>query len=218
MRGSKRVSRTKTIPSDDRTATLRLIPPLRIVNCTKAVDLTVVADFSKSAVIGSEHRLVISGPDDIGSTIDVEGDFPEDEGASARPIGPSTGIVTIEALSVRKLPSFGTYQEIARIRLTGDDEEDIRLVSVVFTNNGKARLRDLQNLRLENGKREVVTDVLPSLDHDRANFTFLSNVIVERNATFLLTFRADVRASRRQTIDFSVEEQSDLVTESVGRR
>jgi len=51
---------------------------------------------------------------------------------------------------------------------------------------------------------------LASLRDDLAPFVLSSPLSVERGQVFLLTVRADVRASRRRTIDFTLEEPGDL--------
>ncbi len=215
MSDGVRISRARALSSRDGTVMLTFRPAFLVSACGMR-DLSIMADFSSDAVRAGEHRITLSAvehidADDVPVTI---------SSASAAPVrttvGQSQGSVEISFLPLFSRVRYGAHRIVSRFRLTAE-EYDQAVDALTLTNDGAARAEDLQNLTLETSRGQVLAR-LSSLDGDRAPFVLTSPFIIERGQVFLLTVRADVLASRRRTIDFILEEPSDLVARRVTRR
>lgn len=214
--GGQRISRGRALSSADGAVTLTF-RPAPVVPACGSLTLSVVADVSAAAAVGAEHRMTIGGPADIdaggaGVTITQFSAAPV-----RRTVGISQGSVSAAFLPLLSRITYGDRRVVARLRLEAEGYDQL-MEAVTLTNDGSARGADLQNLTLETSRGQILAR-LPALDGERAPFVLPSPLLMERGQIFLLTVRADVRASRRRTIAFTLEEPGDLAARrATGRR
>lgn len=206
MEGVRRVSRTATLTNVPAKATLRM-GSFVIPKCGKRT-VTVVADFSPDASAQSEHRVGILSPADIDANgAAVSGSVGTDKG-SARVAPVPQGTIEVEYLPALTSTTYGAGRTLLRMRLTARDEDQL-VYSVTLTNQGKARDNDLRNLSL-NTRDGKLTDAAASMTGDAVTLTFDPPLRLDRGEDILMLLKGDVRASRKRTIDFEVEEPGDI--------
>lgn len=210
-RDDVRLTHTRSLDSSDRTATLEFIPALVVKKCTTA-RIQVRGDFSAEASVAGEHGLLIES---------IVADAPvtlASAGASkitTRPL--PVGTVTVSFLPAPRALLFGKNRTISRLRFEADHIANHRLGLITLTNKGKATDADLTNIRLETRTGEVVTNVASSLDGKTVTLTFDPLLVLNHNDSILLDLKADVNASKKQTIRFVLEAPSDLQAGSGAR-
>lgn len=204
--GNRRVSRAAALPRNPAKATLRL--GSLVVPACKTRVLSVMADYSRDADPQSEHALGIASFADIdASTEDIGGSL-SSPSAPVRVAPTSDGSVSVEYLPQLTSVLFGPRRTLLRMRLSAEGE-DVLIHSITLTNDGKARDGDLASLFL--GTRDAtLSNTVSSLDGDKATFTFDPPLLVEKGENRLLLLTGDVRASRKKTIDFQVDEEADI--------
>ncbi len=204
--GQRRISRTVSLSNTPASATLRL-GALRIPACGTRT-LSIVADFSRDASPQGEHRLAIASFADVSAdTTEIRGTLASQTGTT-RVAPVSDGTINVEYLPVLSSVTYGNARTLLRLRLTAQDQDQL-VYGITLTNDGKARDTDLRSLSLGT-RTATLTDTLPSLDGDTARFTFVTPLRLEKGEDILLLVTGDVRASRRKTIDFKVEEAGDI--------
>ncbi len=208
MSDGRRISRGRALSSADGSVLLTLRPAVIVPACG-AKDIAIMANFMADAAVTGEHRLSVLMANDIDAgdaTVSLE------DGAGApvrRTVGIEQGSVAAEFLSLLERVTYGNHRTVARLRLTAEGAYDQAVDAVTLTNDGSARGTDLQNLTLETNRGQVLAR-LSSLQDHRAPFMLTAPLTIERGQVFLLTVRADVRAGRRRTIAFTLEEPGDL--------
>lgn len=208
MSDGQRISRGRALSSGDGSAMLAFRPAITVPVCGEK-NVSIMADFASDAVVTGEHRLSLLAAGDIdarGVTVTLEG------GADApvrRTVGAEQGSITAEFLPLLVRVTYGDHRTVARLRLTAEGTYDQAVDAITLTNDGSARDTDLQNLALETSRGQVLAR-LPSLRDHLAPFILTTPLTIERGQVFLLTVRADVRAGRRRTIGFTLEEPGDL--------
>ena len=209
--GEARLTKTRSLDSSDRAAELRFVPALTVKACsTKRIQIR--ADFSTEAAAAGEHGLLIES---VAADAPVTLSSGKPATVTARPV--STGAIGVSFLDLPRALQFGKNRTFARIRLDADNVANHVLGSITLTNEGKATDDDLRNLRLENARGDVLTDVAPSLDGDTVTLTFDPPLALQHNATVLLQLKGDIAASKKRTIRFVLEEPSDLQAASGAR-
>lgn len=203
----RRISRAVSIGSKDGTATLRL-RGVSVPACT-ALPLTVYVNFSPDAAISSEHRFEII---DIDTSPQARVTYKRGVTPSLRPAGLGNGVITVEFLKLLQNPRYGSNRQLARIRLSADSTSNHQLHSITFTNEGSATNTDLQNLFLEDAKGNHLTNISASMENDLVILTFDPPFQLMKGNTHVLNLKGNVMASRRRTIQFELEEPSDLVS------
>ncbi len=207
--GLQRVSRG-AVPSDYAPATLRL-RSFTLKAC-QTTNLVVAADFSPTAAAGGEHRLslreiVASAP----VTIILS------TAKTPLTVTPHVGASTISAvfLPIHTSVLYGSNRTVARLRLTNDGSDTQDITSMTLTNDGSARDSDLQHLTLYSSASETISDTLATLDGSTARLWLTTPLRLEAHEERMIELHADVRASRRKTIDFILEEPSDIESQDV---
>lgn len=213
LEGGRRVSRAASFTNNRGQAVLRL-GNMTVPACGGKT-LSIVTDYARNAGVQSEHALVIASFADISAdTSDIGGTL----SAASRPVRivPGTeGTVNVEYLPQVSSVSYGSRRTLLRMRLSAEGE-DVLIHAITLTNDGKARDADLQNLFL--GRRnDNLSGTLYKLDGDKATFTFDPPLLIEKGSERLLQLTGDIRASRKQTIDFEVSESSDIDARARGR-
>jgi len=208
MSDGQRISRGRALSSGDGSVTLTFRPALTVPACGEK-DLSIMADFSPDAAVTGEHRLSLlsSGSIDAGDAIvTLEGSV---DAPVRRTAGTEQGSVTTEFLPLLQRITYGDHRIVARLRLTAEGTYDQIVDAITLTNDGSARDGDLQNLTLETSRGQTLAR-LSSLREHLALFVLTTPLTMERGQVFLLTVRADVRAGRRRTVGFTLEEPGDL--------
>ena len=210
MEGGKRQTRSAPMIGPDGTATIRWFRGL-IIHACKTASIDVVADFSRSAAAAGEHSFGIE------SRADVDADAPvrivvNPAGAQSVtvPVGSVTGTVTSEYLPLPGNLSYGANRTVARLRLKADSHEDQAVSAITFVNEGTARGADLQNFLLETSGHTILSATYPALEGDRIRVQLDPPLVLRRSETRLVQLLADVRASRRKTVKFVIQEPSDI--------
>lgn len=211
MRDGQRISRGRALSSADGSASLSFRPALTVPSCETA-DIVIMADFSVDALTAGEHRITVEKPEDIDAgdaTVTLQ------QSSSIAPVRTTTGVqqgsMTAEFLPLLTRVTYGDHRTVARLRLSVEGSYNQVLDAITLTNDGSARNTDLQHLTLETSRGQVLAS-LASLRGYLAPFVLSTSFSMERGQVFLLTVRADVRAGRRRTIDFTLEEPGDLVS------
>ncbi|HVW66356.1 MAG TPA: hypothetical protein VHA78_01335 [Candidatus Peribacteraceae bacterium] len=206
---SVRLTRAASFSGHPPAATLRFLTPLTITACSDKTVL-IEADISPTAAPGGEHALTLNGSGDIVSTapsVEVTADT-----GSAVSTVPATPV----QLDVTFLPVqsndvlFGSDRTIARFQLASSSDHTQTVRSVMLTNDGTAAGTDLQNLYLTTNGGKILTDTLTSLAGRTATFVFDPPLSMPPHALQLIQVHADVRASKRYTIDLILDQPSDL--------
>ncbi len=206
IENGRRLSNAQSFSGRNRTATLR--PRGVMIEACASRTLTIAADFSADAAPGGEHRIVLAGmTTDVGpATIVTTNPAPP-----VRATPGTTGTITVDYLPLHSTVRYGNNRTVARIRLSADGEADQYVREIILTNDGSAKNTDLINLEIMDGQR--VLAVRDALDEDRVHFILEEPLLLGRNASKLLTIRADVRASVKRTIRLTVDEPSDIIAE-----
>lgn len=218
MDGMQRVSRAAAPAERDGRVTVRM-RGFSIQPCTKRT-ITLSGDVSPEALGGGEHRYILRSPDDIAiapSDAQVMVETARPSQSVLRPVGPARGSATVTMLPLLLPATYGDERTVARMRLESSGDDELLLTAITLTNDGKARDGDLIRLTLLGGNGKPLGPMLDGLDGDRAHFVLDPPLRLSNNDSRMLTVRASVRASRRQTINFVLEEPSDVETESLGR-
>lgn len=211
-----RVSRG-VVPSDRNASTLRL-RSFTVPACESRI-IIVTVDVSASAAPAGEHRLDLesvtaSAPVSIVSAAATTSSVPR---TTVTPSSFSPQ-VSAEFLTVHTSQLYGANRVLARVRLTNDGRRAAALTAITFTNDGKARDADLEDIALFASDGTRLTAEFSQLDGDRLRLEFEKAFVLQPSDEKVVELRGDVRASRRQTIDFEIEEPSDIeATEARGR-
>lgn len=210
LEGQRRISRAHSISSKERTVDVRL-RAFTIKRCTTRT-IDVLTDFSADASVGAMHALSIVSANDVhAGDADIELQMLP-VSAPAVTVPASSAVVEVEYLPLLGSVTYGANRTLARIKLTGDGDNQ-HITRIVLTNDGSARDTDLLNLSLETSRGEEIANVLPHLDGSLATFELNPAMLLEDNQTKMLLLKGDVRASRRRTIRFIIEEPSDILAE-----
>jgi len=203
---NRRVSRAAGLTRNPAEALLRF-GSFKIPAC-QTKTLNIVADYSPTADVQSEHALSIGSFDAIyADTEDIGGNV-ETRTQPTRVAPTTQGTVEVEYLPQLSSVLYGPNRTLLRMRLTAEGD-DVLIRSITLTNDGKARDADLKNLSL--GTRTgTLSNTLATMDGDKAVFTFDPPLLIEKGQDRQLQLNADVRASRKKTIDFEVGEPGDI--------
>lgn len=209
--GYTRVSATATVPArDPLSLRLRHI----IVPACGTKTLTLSADFASDALSGGEHRFDLVRVDARG---DVQVGSSSSSAANLR-VTPHANQSSVE-LGFRPVltdVSYGAHRIVSRMLVTGK-VRDQELLSITFTNDGSASNADLQNLFLETSSQDSLSNPVAQMDGRIVRITFSPPFLLRRNQAVMLQLRADVRASRTQTIQWTIEDPTDVVARELRR-
>ncbi len=202
--GETRLTHTRSLDSSDRTATVDFNPALTVKACTTK-RIQIRGDFSAEAAVAGQHGLIIES---VEASAPVTLSSATATTITTRPL--PTGTVSATFLPLPRALMFGKNRTIAKFRLEADKVANQDISAVTFTNAGKARDGDLANVRVVDRKGNTLTDTAATLDGDRVRLTFDPALRLDSNNDVLLELKADITASKRRTIRFTLEEPSDL--------
>jgi len=207
MDGSKRISRAASFTKNPAQAVLRF-GNMKIAACASKT-LTIMADYAADAGVRSEHAFTLSSFASIDAdTQDIGGNIVAPAKTPIRVTPYQNGNVNVEYLPQLTSVLYGRSRTLLRMRLSAEGN-DILVHAITLTNDGKARDTDLTNLFI--GTKDArLSAKLASMDGDKATFTFDPPLLIEKGDDRQLVLTGDVRASRKQTIDFEVEEAGDI--------
>lgn len=203
----QRVSRARSIGRRDGSVDLNLRG--FVLPACEEEDMLILVDFSPNAALAGEHTFALRGISAGGSTVRIEhrvGDFTRTRSSTS---GRSVGRISVDYLNINRRVRFGQRQLVQRFTLEADNEDDHLLQAITFTNNGSASDTDMQNLYIDFRNRRIST-LAKSLNGDTVRLEFDPPFRLEKNQKLKFGLRADVRASRSRTIQFIIEEESDL--------
>jgi len=206
-----RVSRKRTLDSQDQTASLRLSDPLMVEACeTTTVDI--VADFATSATASAEHNIAVELPSDFQSNAqDTEGTFPL-RGNTFRVATVTAGTLSVDYRTVS--PDQGEVGDedvvVGKFELSTDSVEDQTIYSMTLEQNGTAGDGDLQNIRIARTDGTVLTNVVTSTKSDFVTLTFDPPFTILEGDKITLEVLADITGGAGDTVVMHFEETSDL--------
>lgn len=214
MDGEKRISATHAVPEKD---ALRIRLRAYALTACASRDLNVFADMASDAAAGGEHRFDLV-------TVDAKGSVEYSAQSSSSPaslrVTPSSTqfSVRIEFRPVLTPVYWGTDRIVARLLVSGGASADQEVTAMTFTNDGSARNADMQNLYMETSGHQQLSEPVPQMDGRTVRIVFDPPLKLPRNAAKLLHLRADVRASSSHTIEWTIDEPSDVEARTAGRR
>ncbi len=188
---------------------------LTVESCKEKI-VDIYADFSGNASVSGEHRFIIAGAGNIiaaaKSIALIQGKEIERASDTKKIAGEEIGQISITYLPLTKRVTYGANRTVMRFSMKADGLDSHRVLAITIKNRGSARNLDLQNISLQGTKVES------SLEGDNVRLVFDPPLMLEKNQERLMIMKADVRASRRRTIDFIIEEPSDIESEIVSGR
>lgn len=205
MDGTERITNSRTISSRDGRANLAL--QNFVLSACERATWTLAVDIADDAAVAGEHRFTLEGIDAPGAMVQQR------SSASRLPStvrGTSRSTVTAIMLPLHRRPLYGDRRTLARIRLDSTGSDDVALTAMTLTNDGSARDGDLRDLVLVTGGGKVLTKNAPQLDGNRLRLVFSPAFVVGRRDERLLELRGNVRASRKRTVEFTVQEEGDI--------
>jgi hypothetical protein len=205
--GNRRLTRSSVPTQRDGKVLLRF-RGITLAPCEKR-EWTILANLASDAHIASNHGLTLRSAQDI----DIGGALVSAKTAptavtSAGAI--AEGEITVSYMHLVRRIEWGSNRIVARLKLEADGENRHVIDAITFTNDGKARNADLQNLWIGNTRKERLSAILDQMDGDKARFIFEDPLELDRNGSMTLEVHADIRASRSQTVRFEIEEASDI--------
>lgn len=206
-----RVTRRRTIDSQNQTATLRFTAPLTIGACkTKTVDI--VADFNSTSTVSAEHNVAVELPTDFQSNAkQVKGNFPL-RGNSFRIAAVTSGkvSVTYRTVSPSEVSVGDKGKILGRFELAANSVEDQTIYSITLQNNGSAKDGDVSNLKIRRSDGTVVTNTVAATVGDYATFVFDPPLTILEGDKITVEVVGDVNDGAAETVIMHFEETSDL--------
>lgn len=176
-----------------------------------AAEVEIVGDMSADSASASEHALEIPSPRSIVSSAKKTNLSTGD--ASERVIASpmQSGTITVRFLRISGRPSYGRIETVARLQLKADNAHSHLLKRITLTNRGTARDMDLQWLSIETLSGKKITTSSPRMKGSVVTLEFNPTHELGASETIVLNLKAEIRGSQTRTIDFHLEEESDLV-------
>jgi hypothetical protein len=207
FRDGKRLSRAARFDAREQRAVIRL-RGLRLAPC-ESTTLLLLADIATDSAAGGEHVVELRRADDVsapGATVSIDAG----KAGTSRISAAITGAITVTPLSLPRRIEYGTDRTVLRIKLESDGKSGHLIDAITFTNEGKARNADLKNLWIGNTRGERLSNTVPAMDGEAVRITFEKPLTLAKNDGIVLLLHADALASRTRTIQFSIEEPSDI--------
>ncbi|MBI3332027.1 S-layer homology domain-containing protein [Candidatus Peregrinibacteria bacterium] len=206
-----RVTRKRTIDSEDQTSELRFSAPL-VINACDTVTVDFVADFSSSATTSAEHNFVIELPSDlISNAKEVTGNFPR-RGNTFRIAAVDSGIVSISyrTVSPDEVEVGDKGVVIGKFEISTDSTEDQTFYSMTFEQNSSASDGDVTNIAIRRTDGTVLTNTVAQTVGDFVTLVFDPPFTVLEGDKITLEIIADIAAGAGDTIIMHFEESSDI--------
>jgi hypothetical protein len=206
-----RVTRKRSLDSQDQTADLRFTEALTVDACkTETVDI--VADFNTSLTAGAEHNIAVELPSDFQSNArDVEGNFPV-RGNTFRIAAVTSGQVTVDyrTISPDEVDVGDEGRVVGKFEISANSTEDQTIYSVTFEQNGSASDGDISNIKVRRSDGTVLTNTASSTVGDFVTLVFDPPFTVLEGDSITLEVVADIEGGAAETVVMHLEETSDL--------
>lgn len=171
--------------------------------------LTVLADIAADADIAGVHGLQLQSQDPfLANARSVRISVAPGFAPMLRTAPQASGRIEVSFLPLIHRISYGDNRTVARLRLTAS-ERDQTISAVTLTNLGTASNGDLQALRLTTAQGKDLT-MSASMNGKRVRLTFDPPFVLNKGRTVLLHLRANVRSGASRSVQFTLEEPSDL--------
>jgi hypothetical protein len=178
--------------------------------------VSILVDLAEDAEAGGEHRIELAEDSPVAASGAQVVVAPSQRiELPLRTAAQGTGTVEVGYLRLLKPVRYGKDRAILRMTLTARGQRDLGMQRMVLTNAGSARTMDLRNLFLVDGRGNRVSSVAPHMVDDRVTLEFNPVYMLPRSTLKRVELHADVLASRRKTIHFSVEEPGDMTVGEV---
>lgn len=206
-----RVTRKRTIDSEDQTSDLRFSSPLVLDPC-ETVTVDIVADFATAAATSAEHNLVIELPSDVfGNAQDVSGNFPV-RGSTFRIAAVTSGTVTVTYRTVTpdevEVGDVGVV--IGKFEVSVNSTEDQTFYSMTIEQNSSASDGDFVNLAARRTDGTVLTNTVSQTVGDFVTIVFDPPFTVLEGDKITIELIADMVGGAGDSIIMHFEETSDL--------
>lgn len=206
-----RISRKRTLDSQDQTASLRLSDPLMVEAC-ESLTVDIVADFATDADTASEHNIAVELPSDIQSNArDTEGTFPL-RGNTFRVASVTAGTlsVTYRTVSPDQVEVGDEGVVVGKFELSANSVEDQTVYSATLEQNGTAGDGDIQNIHITRTDGTVLTNSVVSTTGDFVTLTFDPPFTILEGDKITLEVRADITGGAGDNVIMHFEEDSDI--------
>lgn len=175
--------------------------------------LMVAVDFSVDAAPVGQHVFSLQGVQSS-SEVFLSESIPEHGRTLSVAAGRETGEISIEYLPLHNTVHFGDNQRIARYLVRNDGTQAQAIHAITLYNEGTAAGDEVQQLRLESNTGKRLTNIAPQLTGRHVRLQFNPPLTLQRNERRQFLLRATINAGRSATLQFVVEEPSDLETGS----
>ncbi|MBT6730903.1 hypothetical protein HOA73_03010 [Candidatus Peregrinibacteria bacterium] len=206
-----RVTRKRTIDSEDQTADLRFSSPLVVDPC-ETVTIDVVGDFVSTATVSGEHNLVVELPSDIVSNArEVAGNFPV-RGNGFRVAAITSGIVSVtyRTVSPDEVEVGDVGVVIGKFEVAVNSTEDQTFYSMTLEQNSSASDGDFVNLAVRRTDGTVLTNTVTQTVGDFVTLVFDPPFTVLEGDKITLEIVSDVVGGASDSMIMHFEESSDL--------
>ncbi len=206
-----RVTRKRTIDSEDQTSDLRFSSPLILDPC-ETVTVDVVGDFSSTADTSAEHNLVVELPSDVfGNAQSVAGNFPL-RGDTFRVAAVTSGIITVtyRTVSPDEVEVGDVGVVVGKFEVSVNSTEDQTFYSLTLEQNSSASDGDFVNLAVRRTDGTILTNTVSQTVGDFVTLVFDPPFTVLEGDKITLELIADVVGGAGDSIIMHFEETSDL--------
>jgi len=206
-----RVTRKRTIDSEDQTSDLRFSSPLILDPCeTVTVDL--VADFASTASTAAEHNFVVELPSDVfGNAKSVTGNFPL-RGDRFRIAAVTSGIISVSYRSISpdevEVGDVGVVT--GKFEVSVNSTEDQTFYSMTLEQNSSASDGDFTNIAIRRTDGTILTNTVSQTVGDFVTVVFDPPFTVLEGDKITLELIVDVVGGAGDSIIMHFEESSDL--------
>ena len=206
-----RVTRKRTIDSEDQTSDLRFSSPLVLDPC-ETVTVDIVTDFSSTAQTAAEHNLVIELPSDVfGNAKDVSGNFPV-RGNTFKIAAVTSGVVSVtyRTVSPDEIEVGDVGVIIGKFEVSINSVEDQTFYAMTFEQNSSASDGDFVNLAVRRTDGTVLTNTVTQTVGDFVTVVFDPPFTVLEGDKITLEIISDIVGGAGDSIIMHFEETSDL--------
>ncbi|MDA1209147.1 MAG: S-layer homology domain-containing protein [bacterium] len=206
-----RVTRKRTIDSEDQTSDLRFSSPLVLDPC-ETVTVDIVADFVSTASTSAEHNLVIELPSDVfGNAKDVSGNFPI-RGSTFRIAAITSGIVSVtyRTVSPDEVEVGDVGVVVGKWEVSIDSVEDQTFYSMTLEQNSSASDGDFVNIAIRRTDGTILTNTVTQTVGDFITVVFDPPFTVLEGDKITLEVIGDIVGGAGDSIILHFEETSDL--------
>jgi len=206
-----RVTRKRTIDSEDQTSDLRFSSPLILDPC-ETVSVDIVGDFNTTSTTAAEHNLVVELPSDVfGNAKSVSGNFPL-RGDTFRIAAVTSGTVSVtyRTISPDEVEVGDVGIVIGKFEVSVNSTEDQTFYSMTMEQNSSASDGDFVNIAVRRTDGTILTNTVSQTVGDFVTVVFDPPFTVLEGDKITLEVIADVVGGAGDAIIMHFEETSDL--------